>query len=81
MKNSRKGTSNAERKCKMEHEKCATCKPLTNGDKIRAMSDNELAEYLSEVHYCPTFSICDATKNCYDCWAEWLRSPVEESHE
>lgn len=63
-----------------EPEKCQYATfPQTNGDKIRAMSDNELAEYLSEVHYCPTFSICDATKNCYDCWAEWLRSPVEVS--
>lgn len=73
---------NAERKCKMEHEKCATCKPLTNGDKIRAMSDNELAVYLCNVRYCPTPSPCDPTKNyndCWDCWNEWLRSPVEES--
>ena len=53
--------------------------PKTNGDKIRAMSDNELAEYLSEVHYCPTPSLCDPTKNCKDCWNEWLRSTVEES--
>lgn len=54
-------------------------KPKTNADRIRSMTDEELAEYLSEVHYCPTFSICDAKKNCYDCWSEWLRSPVEES--
>lgn len=52
---------------------------MTNGDKIRAMTDEELAEYLSNVHYCPTPSICDPTKNCKDCWSEWLRSPVEES--
>lgn len=47
-------------------EKCATCKPLTNGDKIRGMSDNELAEYLGNVHYCPDPSFCDPTINCND---------------
>lgn len=52
---------------------------MTNGDAIRAMTDEELAEYLSEVHYCPTPSPCGPTKNCKDCWTEWLRSPVEET--
>lgn len=63
-----------------EPEKCQYATfPQTNADRIRAMTDEELAEYLSEVHYCPTPSPCDATKNCKDCWAEWLRSSVEES--
>lgn len=62
-------------------EKCATCKPLTNGDKIRGMSDNELAKYLGNVHYCPDPSFCDPTINCNDCWLKRLRSPVEESRE
>ena len=53
--------------------------PQTNGDRIRGMTDEALAEYLSEVHYCPTPSPCDPTKNCKDCWTKWLRSPVEES--
>lgn len=67
---------------------CANCihnnsrkdryEPMTNGDKIRAMTDEELAEYLSNVHYCPTPSPCDPTKNCKDCWAEWLRSPAND---
>ena len=56
-------------------------KPKTNADRIRAMPDEELAEYLLNVHYCPTPPICDSKKNCKDCWLDWLRSPVEESHE
>lgn len=60
-------------------ERARQAKHQTNGDRIRAMTDEELAEYLSEVHYCPTPSHCDPTKNCKDCWSEWLRSPVEES--
>lgn len=66
-----------EAKWKLESQR--KVKPKTNSDRIRAMTDEELAEYLSEVHYCPTTSPCDPTKNCNDCWAEWLRSPVEES--
>lgn len=68
-----------EAKWKLESQR--KVKPKTNGDRIRAMMDEDLAEYLSEVHYCPTPSPCDPTKNCKDCWTEWLRSPVEESDE
>lgn len=65
-----------------EPEKCRYATfPLTNGGKIRAMTDEELAEYLSNVHYCPTPSPCDPTKNCKECWTEWLRSPVEDGDE
>ena len=65
-----------------EPENCRyATSPLTNGGKIRAMTDEELAEYLSNVHYCPTPSACDPTKNCKDCWIEWLRSPVEDGDE
>ena len=63
-----------------EPEKCRYATfHQTNADKIRAMTDEALAEYLSEVHYCPSPSPCEPTKNCKDCWTEWLRSPVEES--
>jgi hypothetical protein len=63
-----------------EPEKCRYATfPQTNADRIRNMTDEELAEYLSNVHYCPTPSICDPTKNCNDCWLKWLRSPVEET--
>ena len=63
-----------------EPEKCRYATfPQPNADRIRNMTDEELAEYLSNVHYCPTPSICDPTKNCNDCWLKWLRSPVEET--
>lgn len=42
-------------------------KPKTNADRIRAMTDEELVEYLSNVHYCPTPPICDSTKNGNHC--------------
>ena len=51
---------------------CIICKgfvPMTNGDRIRAMSDEELAEVLMKQcsgRVCPL-------KNCFDCWLDWLR--------
>lgn len=70
----------------MEHEKYATCKPLTNGDKIRGMTDEELAEKASGmiVCFCCPVKGCrgrapDDSDTCTNCWLKWLRSPVEES--
>lgn len=109
MKVSRRGTSNAERKCKMEHEKCATCKrsskadgwvvcancihnnsrkdryePMTNADRIRNMTDEELSEKISRIAphcvYCPVkCGIFCTEEECKAKWLSWLRSPAEES--
>lgn len=58
---------------------------LSNGDKIRAMSDEELAELIGdnidccickEMHSadeCPRTDV----KDCYGVWLDWLKSPVE----
>lgn len=48
---------------------------MTNGDKIRQMSDEELAEYLYDGN-CPTRE-CQAPL-CKDCWLKWLKSEVEK---
>lgn len=53
----------------------------TNADAIRAMSDEELAEFLSHYMSC---GYCDARnkeQGCKDCKAEilqWLKSEVKE---
>lgn len=52
-------------------------KPKTNADRIRAMSDEELAKWLTPKG-CPT----EATGRCFrvsckDCWKEWLQQPAE----
>ena len=109
MKVSRRGTSNAERKCKMAHEKCATCKrsskadgwvvcancihnnsrkdryePMTNADRIREMTDDELANFVATYLQCEDCWLVDNCVNCGDmtCFdnniLSWLRSPVEE---
>lgn len=53
-------------------------KTKTNADRIREMSDEELAEFIAGCN-CPPYEICCDEYMCTSCWLEWLRSPVEES--
>lgn len=53
--------------------------PMTNADRIRAMSDEELAEnltYISEVG-CP-YVARRCKERCIDCFFDWLQEPAEE---
>lgn len=58
-------------------------KPMTNADRIRAMSDEELAEFMKPYDSgCPRWNgkepmPCSMRTNCRDCWLDWLKSPVE----
>lgn len=52
-------------------------KPTTNADRIRAMSDEELAKFLdTRIAGCP-----DPARNCRasctDCILDWLKRPME----
>ena len=70
---------------------CADCqhydntggkKTQTNADRIRAMSDEELAKLLSnDARACPDrITRChDYGLNCERCWLEWLKQPVKEN--
>ena len=57
-------------------------KPKTNADRIRSMTDAELArhfadnicEYISDFDY----AWCDRRLNCKNCVIEWLKQPHEE---
>jgi len=58
-------------------------KPKTNGDSIRTMTDEKLAEKASKMTFCGACPVpgCDAflgMDQCRDAWLAWLRSPVEE---
>lgn len=62
-------------------------KPLTNADRIRAMSDEELAEFISRIEigdfgpqvYGKTFcDMCKSQYECDDCRLWWLQQPAEE---
>ena len=57
-------------------------KPLTNADRIRAMSDEELAYWMTHLHEdghclnerCQIFQ----DKTCEECVIDWLKQPVKE---
>jgi hypothetical protein len=63
--------------------------PMTNADRIRAMSDEELAEHLYygfDLQYCHNYPECAVmldTKEgipearCIGCVLEWLKQPAE----
>ena len=53
----------------------------SNADRIRSMSDEELADLINrEISYCaPTSGDCEKTSNdCKACWLDWLQQPAEE---
>ena len=54
-------------------------KPQTNADRIRAMSDEELVEFIKNIKFRAAF--CKAVKNndAFEdlCSAEWLQRPAE----
>ena len=71
-----------------DNEYCFACdngnqfKPMSNADRIRAMTDEELAHFLTPEHYkfpCPpNYHNCQYDKiPCWICWARWLEAPVE----
>ena len=64
-----------EAKWKLESQR--KVKPKTNGDKIRAMTDKEIAKILN--CECPPGRHEKCNGRCGFCWLSWLRSPVEES--
>ena len=49
--------------------------PMTNADRIRAMTDEDLAYWIM----CPYDSpFCDGIEhNCIECTKEWLQQPTE----
>ena len=68
-----------EAKWKLESQR--KVKPKTNSDRIRAMTDEELAQLLSTGTFiCEGLKdICEYMPGCEVCRLAWLRSPVEES--
>ena len=65
--------------------------PITNADRIRAMSDEELAAYLADNYdtFCQNkpecWALLDTDKGipeekCVVCALEWLRSPAKEEN-
>lgn len=76
----------------MWSERCPNCGgtgivkvPMTNAERIRAMSDEELAKFLCEFRSCDSdgypCSGCKAERYCYaghTGMEDWLQQPAEE---
>lgn len=56
--------------------------PITNADKIRSMSDEELFEFLDSISIysciCPMKKSCSDFYSCEDAFLNWLKSPAKE---
>ena len=51
----------------------------TNGDRVRSMSNEKLANVLGDKYVCPPSGNCAETfGNCDSCWLKWLEKPVED---
>ena len=55
-------------------------KPMTNADRIRSMTDEELAELIDrETDSCAPTGDCERMpRDCKACWLEWLQQTVGE---
>ena len=57
--------------------------PITNADRIRAMTDEELAKFIPDWSYtnackCDEQPYVDCNNECEKCVAEWLKQPAED---
>ena len=52
-------------------------KQTTNADRIRAMSDEEMARNAATLSCPKSMRPCKYVR-CKDCWLEWLQQPAEE---
>ena len=62
------------------HELSDERKKQTNADRIRSMSDEELAEQLATYDSCPSSKFeRNCTNVCEACWLAWLKAEVEDA--
>ena len=78
--------------CSPESKECQGCKQnavdkytrMTQADRIRSFSDEELAEFIAQVSTDSMETISFGTKECEEIWEhketalQWLQSEVEE---
>lgn len=54
-------------------------KTMTNADRIRSMSDKELAEFLMKpTRIIPKYECEDCENDCTECVLEWLREETKK---
>lgn len=69
--------------CPMSNSVRLKEKPKTNADRIRAMSDEELAMNFEDYGLCKyiqrcDFPWCEGRANCSWCVTDWLKQPANE---
>ena len=63
--------------CVLDMENCEGRK-MSNADRIRAMMDEELANWIAYLH-CPHYEDDDyACDDCKACWLEWLKQEATD---
>lgn len=58
-------------------------KTQTNADRIRSMTDEEMATWFEELHdrnTCPEFGAWDCNPSCKKCWLDWLKKEATHGH-
>ena len=65
--------------CLSRRHKLGLCNPMTNADRIRAMSDEELARFFigDSPNYCHPGLRLDG-ETCIGCFLKWLQQPEED---
>ena len=49
--------------------------PMTNADRIRSMTDEELGKWMqSHAEWCPPGDCCE---DCLNCWPKWLKEEAK----
>lgn len=70
-------------KCDQPETCTAYVSVITNADRIREMSDEELAEFIDrcemgDIDYAKTFcDLCNGQYECDQCRLDWLKQPAE----
>ena len=71
--------------CDIDPDKCDEWPDpvtMTNADRIRAMSDEEMAEKLGRGPGCPVTGDCEKmSMDCNACWLDWLQQTAEEDND
>ncbi len=62
-------------KCGYIKQQCECDKPMTNADRIRSMTDEELAEWLYERSDCVVTLDC-LDDSCDECILKWLKEEM-----
>ena len=76
-------TGKCREDCIKKYNKEIGIKPQTNGDRIRAMSDEEIAEFFGKATLCERLPIekCSEHDACPGCWFAWLKEPYKKGEQ